>query len=686
MQRRHIPLLPTSPAAFALHLELAEDGEAEDPFVRLDRAGGKTRTYLGSLRSAAGAEMARVVIQVPPHQLVGDGSSPLGRVADEWERRREDRSRLAETAADLFPQQLLPGSGPGEWARLEPLVYCRTHRRLYPIPGPRNLQPLQTCRDDRLLVEQGMPTFSGAEVPLLVESGEGIGSEAPRFFVAAETAPPELAQKGVLGLAELRSELAETLAERARADPDLDLEAFPAVSPPATKSSVAPWFVLTEYDVPYLVASCEPWSFDRFVDYLGGRDVGPDVGRSTAEENSEAGERSGGFLFALEGSGLDAIEILVLKLTLFEQVVESIDQYYRVLGPHLDLHPGHLVVHTPSIASPGLPVRWSFRARLLGLSSARRTLFPQGVEQVSPPPRPRRPYASRALREAALIEIRDGELVIDQLLEETREEGPRVVVKGRLRDPNGIFPEPKSGDLLLVHWPHQFFGRAHFTTTARIDPEASTSNAELVFFTEPLELSAEVAQRLESAASTELRGGRYRLLPRLHVVDDLHALGVLLLRLLLVNDGQSLSTFEPLLAEIPDLIAEPAGSGGFGFEQRLEDSLANALEEHLERLAPNNVFYVREDRLAGRANAIPQELWQEILRLAWRLVARGPGFGLGPGGSFDESHPASHLEKLAQEVRGILRRLRLVLFRRQGVHVEVHSMIAEMMAGLTTSD
>lgn len=701
MDSRHTPVLPISPAPFAVHLALAEPATSGDPFIRLDGAGGNTRTYLGSLRSAAGAEVAPVVVQLPPRQIDREKAPTLRRIEQQWSRRRDDQRRLAGVAPELFPQQLLPGESNDPGHGLEPLLYCHTRQRLFPILDPRSLRPLHTCRDDKLLVGRSLPPSATGVFPLLVDPE---ASEDPaRFYLAAETVPAELAQQGVMGLAELRTELAATLAEKIRTEPGFDPSRYPATEPsPDADDSASgpPWFVLTEYDSPYLVSRCEPWDFDAFVDYLGGREITTATGpaaSSRGKRGSKGGKgkgassrfqigsegAAGGYLFATEGSGLDAVEVLLLKLALFDQVVEAIDHHYRTLGPHLDLHPGHLAVHTPESTGTTLPDRWSFRARLLGLSSARRRTLPQGVEQVAPPAHPRRPYASRALREAALIETRDGEVVIDRLLEEKKDTVSRFVVQGRLRDPNGIFPAPKHGDLLLVHWPHQLFGSADFTTTAQADPEASASDAELVFFTEPVELTSAVVKRLKVAVSTPLRGSRYRLLPRLHVPDDLHALGILLLRLLLVNDHQDLSVVEQVLGDVPDLTVDLGQDMGFSFEQRLESSLANALEEHLERLAPSNIFFREDDRLAGRANAIPQELWQETLRLAWRLVARGPGFGLTPGGRFDEDHPASHLDPLIQEVRSLLRQLRLILFRRQGVHVEVHSMIAEMMADIS---
>lgn len=712
MARRLVQLLPLEAAAFAVFLELEDDAEQQDPFVRLNGVGGTTHVYRGSLRSANGAEVDRLVVQVPAlpngRRSPSPGPAPLAprpslrRMTSEWQRRWADLSQLAATSQRLFPKWLLPSlEGSAAERRLPAMVYCRQRQRLFPIPSPWSLQPLTTCHDDELLVRWGLPPSGGSSLPILVDAAGVAEEDPPRFYVAAETVPEELASKGVIGLRELRAELAATFAERLVADPGFDATAFPSTESAAEEAAaepLAPWFVFSPCDVPFLVRRWEPWDLERFADFLGGRPIDPrQLGFDetpdgadndpSLESEKAASQRQGGYLFTSEGSGLDAVEVLDLKLGLFAQIVEAVDRYSRRLGPHLDLHPGHVVVSAPPPGHGLLPERWHFNVRLLGLSRARRPELPQGVVLATSPPRPRRPYASKAVREAALIEWCDGELIIDQVQQAGEGDQRRWRLKGRLKDASGILPPPRMGDSLIVHWPHQLLGRAEMQTTASADPGASTVQTELVFYTEPLVLDANQAQRLESATGTELRGGRYRLLPRLDVTDDLYSLGILLLRLLLVNDRQDLAVVESLLREIPQSGGTATDTQGLSFEQRLEASLANALEEHAQELAASNIFFAEEDRLTSRANAIPPELWTETLRLAWRLLAYRPaleaqtlsGQGLGAQGANDS---VAHLSRIHQEITRLMRQLQTILFRRQGVHIEMHSVIAEMIASI----
>ena len=711
MTRRFVQLFPLEPAAFAVFLELAADPAAADPatadpatadpatgdpFVRLDSAGGTTHVYRGSLRSANGAEVERVVVQVPVPLQPTKSERSLRQTTAEWQRRWSDLGELAAASQRLFPKWLLPRLDGEERDRLLPaMIYCRNRQRLFPIPSPWSLRPLSTCHDDELLVRWGLPPSQGANVPILVDAASVAEEDPPRFYVASETVPDDLAEKGVVGLRELRAELAATFSERLLADPGFDLSAYPSTEALAGETdSQSPWFVFSSCDVPYLVRRWEPWDVDRFIDFLGGRAIEPrDLGfdedpslqdRDPSLESEKAASlRQGGYLFTSEGSGLDAVEVFDLKLGLFAQIVEAVDRYNRRLGPHLDIHPGHLVVSAPPPGHGLLPERWQFTVCMLGLSRARRPTLPQGVVRATSPPRPRRPYASKAVREAALIEWCDGELQIDQVQHEGEGDERRWRLKGRLRDANGILPPPRAGDSLIVHWPHQLLGRADMQTTAEADPESATRSTELVFYTEPVALPEAQAQRLQSATGTVLRGGRYRLLPRLDVTDDLYSLGIFLLRLLLVNDRQDLAVVEVLLRGLPDSSGLASDTQGLTFEQRLEASFANTLEEHAQELAPSNIFFAEADRLNSRANAIPHELWSETLRLAWRLVSYRSAMEFQGAGARGGEDSSAILTRIHHETTHLMRRLQAILFRRQPVHVEMHSVIAEMMAGIS---
>ncbi len=689
MSRRTTSVLPLHPAPFAGHLIFAEETVGGDPFARAAGGDGERRAYLAELQSAAGAVSDSLLLELPAVAAAdaASGRAPPTNLAVEsrWARQADDLRRLGEASRHVC-QLLLPAPAGGPAPKLPPMVFCPTRRRLYAIPCPRTLEPLTTCRDDDLLGRAGLPLYSTTRVALLHHPAAESARQrtgATRFYVASETPPPELAERGVLGLGQLRAELAATLERAAAEGKPIDPEELPAVA--SADGETASWWVFTDRDTPYLLTRRAEFSFDRFADHLAGRSADPAAG-----EKPEAA----GYLFAAEGSGLDAVEILTLKLSLFSQVVNALVAYYKTLArPHLDLHPGHLAVE-PGSPGDDLPQRWSFQVKLLGTSSARPRRLPQDGVVMSPPRRPLVPYCSPAVREATLIRPRTGELVIDRLIEDPgtpdrgtpgrgapdRDGRARWQIQGRLRDPSGILPHPSARNLLELEWQEAWLGIAAQTATAHCDPAASPNPAELDFVTRPLVFEPAAVERLGRARDLSLPGVRYRIWPELNVRDDIYSLGVLLLRLLLVNDRQDLSTLGALIGSIPEASARrPEALSG---EQSVDASLMVALADQAEALAPSNVFYRAEDRSPNRPNPIPEELWQQILRLAWRLVARGPGFGLGDNGAFDTSYPAIHLEQISGEIADFGRRLRLILFRRQPVHFEVHSVIAELLESL----
>jgi hypothetical protein len=679
MSRSPIRVLPLTPAPFAIFLSPADEPAGGDPFVRLDRIeDGASRAYLAELRSAAGVVCQRLVLKLPATGLERSGTgderpASLISVDLEWARRAADLRRLGE-ASHHFPRLLLPAESSPPPTELPPMVYCPGRGRLFAIHCPQTLEALVTCRDDALLAAAGLPAYSTTRTALLFNPGLERASESPlRFWVTAEQPPPELAEKGVGGLAQLRQELAETLAAKAEGPEAVSPADYP--DPSAGKRTA--WRVFTDRDSPYLLTPYAAYDFDRFVDHLGGRSATAKA--EGADQTSDPATAAGpGYLFAAEGSGLDAVEVLLLKLVLFSQVLQALRSYYQTIRlPHLDLHPGHLVV-SPLTRGDDLPHRWSFQLELLGLSAARSRTMPQGVEVNLPPDPPRIPYCSPRVQTASLLKTGTGEAIIDRVQKLKADDGPRWEIHARLRDPNGILPRPTRRDWLRIEWPQSLLGGSLRATMARCDPEVGGNPAELLIVTAPLVLDPSEGQSLEKARNLKLPGVRYRVHPELHVPDDVYSLGVLLLRSILVNDRQDLSAVAKPIAAIRPVIGPEATDG----EASIDESLAAALAEQPEAFASSNVFYRSSDRASNRPSSIPEELWQELLHFAWRLIARGPGFGLPPDGGFDEHHPASHLEQVQSELDGYLRRLRLILFRRQPVHFEVHSVIDEILAGL----
>jgi hypothetical protein len=360
-------------------------------------------------------------------------------------------------------------------------------------------------------------------------------------------------------------------------------------------------------------------------------------------------------------------------------MVEGLRRHYLLLGrPHLDLHPERFAVE-PGPRAGFLPHLWSFRVKLLGASAGRSARLGPEIAVPLPPLSPRAPFASAALRAARLASPSTAELLISRVTEEKGAKG-FWRIEGTLLDPHGFYPPPGPRDWLQLAWPRDPFGPGR-TVAARLDPRASRPSIEAAITTEPMALEPALAKQLGRSGGFRVPGVRYRIYPALDVPEDLYSLGVLLLRMLLVNDGQALSALEPLIEAVPQ---GPEARGARASAQGAQEALDAMLGAAPESLAKANLFHRAVDRTPERPNAVPDDLWTGVLLFALRLVARGPGFGLTPepGGSFayDTTHPTAALDAVRAEAADLLHQLHAVLFQRQAVHAEIQAVLAELLA------
>jgi hypothetical protein len=636
-----VRLLPLDPAPFAVHLPV--------PFVRLGLEPGRARTWAALLCSETGAVIDRLVLKLPGEEggeapFPGEGPLPNSAREAEWAAAHGDLLRLL-AAPGCFPELMLPGTAE---ALLPPLLFCPAAVRLFPIPCPRCFAPLHTCRDDAALAAAGLPLFSASAARFL--ACPGCAEAEPRFWAATKEEARGRGEK-VGTLEDLRKELAAAL-KGGGGSADLP------------KTAVTGWTVFNAHDAPYQITRMAPLPFDAFVARLGG-----------VPEGEEA---PSGLLFGAEGSGIDAVETLCLKLAAFQQIVAALRQHYLLLDrPHLDLRPEHLVVEpAPRSESRSdlLPSLWSFRVKVLGASSARPAALASGISMPLPPPAPKAPFAAPAVRAARLASPSTGELMVERVLAE--KSGDLHRIEGTLLDSHGFYPPPTLRDWIHLALPEDLFGPGR-TAVARIDPRTTPQGIEAAVTTEPLDLDAALAKRLGRAGGFRVPGVRYRIYPALGIAQDLWSLGVLLLRLLLVNDGQGIAALDPILEAVPQGIAQR------GPRKTVEETLASLLATEPQRIAKANLFHRAADRLPERPNAVPDDLWNRTLLFALRLLARGPGFGLTPEpeGTFawNESSPASHLDAVEAQATDLLRDLQAVLFQRQTVHAEIQAVIAELL-------
>lgn len=606
----------------------------------------------------------------------------------EMERRfAAERERLASlrSVGPYFPRLVglepLAGATPGT---LPPLFYCRPTRRFFVPPCPRCLAPLTTCRDDRLLAAKRLPVFTST-LERFLYCATCATTDASAFY---SIRPPLVPGGTTVGNA---LDLVDALAHALLTEPPRVLEAFP--SPECVAEAVAlkaagadapaafreRWLPFSFYDAPYVLTGLAPLDLDEVADLLGGRpweDLTP-AGPSSSLEAASAqlrhrwveasGDLQRRFLLASDGSGLDAAEVLALKISLFRQVAEAALHFQRATGQaHLDLHPKRVQLDLYAPGN-GLPAYWNFVARVDGVTASGNLPLPGGGSMVVPPLQPPVPYAAPELVEFHLAGQRPVDLVFSELEELG---GGRYRLIGRLYDTYGIFPTPKEADWVVLTLQDEALGLGLTTVPARRRLRTRDTAQEIQFITEPLEIDETPLRRIKLAFGVRVPGARYRIYPDFSTPTDLYALGLILLRLLVVNDAQQIGALAEGLRAFERNGTPPATLA----------ALSSDSPDLAARLTKSQLFYRALDRTPDRPNAVPDGLWERAVFLALRLGTRWPGFSFAvDAGDVDPRHRTGRLDETVAEARRLETDLHALLFQRQSLHLEIQQVLGEVL-------
>ncbi|MGE5344943.1 MAG: hypothetical protein ACM3JH_03220 [Acidithiobacillales bacterium] len=687
-------------APFGLHVVLGHGAGADGgEFVRLSEADDLSRVLLAAVKGDDDTLVELCALKLLSDALP-DGASPasLGLSNRDLEERWElERRRLSDfrLLSPYFPRLVRLDGGADETAsRLPPLLYARGDRSFFVPPCPRCRGALSLCRDEAWLAAAGLPPFSASLDRFLWCDRCAREAGPPTVYSTSRTSAPGVTVRSAAELIDdlssaLRGEWTEeegaalvgkVTARAARAE----RPSSGAAAGAGVRDLIVPF---TFYGSPFLVTVAEPLDLEALADALGGRpwDELPVRCPGTAEAlpprwtwlvQSPAPTRQ--LIFSSDSSGLDAVEILFLKMTAFRQILEGLIDYYRKTGrPHLDLHPRHLLFEL-SGAGEGLPLLWTIQARIHGVAAATVTLPAPGSPSVVFPGRGLSvPYAAPEVQEFRLAGFRPCELVFTDL-EEEMAGARRIRLEGRLSDPYGLYPVPRPRDTIFLSLPDPTLDLGFTGLGVRLTKGEALRTGEAAFTSDHLELGEGPVSRLRLAVGTKIPGARYRVHPDFGTPIDLHALGVVLLRLLLRNDGQDVTAVLRAADRLGrELAAMPAGETRHGVTlagllRRVPDTAAVFSREQ--------VFWGRDDRRGGRPNAIPETLWSRALLLALRLVTRVSGFSIAAGPSdFDPLFREEKLERILPEVVSILAELQALLFDRQAVHLEIQQVLAEIL-------
>jgi hypothetical protein len=643
------------------------DSASRDPFRRIGRQTLSSRQIRAAVVSASGAILDRCVLHLPVKR-VGDLTG--SQVDRQWEKLIDMLRRVAKGGAEgYFPELVLPGIDSDD--RLPPLVHCSVPDVFFELPCPRCFTPLKTCRDDAFLAKHNLPLYSTSSRRLLACPKCSSRLKTPSLVDPDPGAAP--ASKGalILNAGDYLSELSAALtkdekpktpdafrcgscAERNQcwnwAEEGSDAFDLDGLEVTGAASYGPRWKVLTDQSVPYLLTRPAMIPFEQLIELIAGA-----RGDSAEEKNS--------LLFAIDGSGIDALEILLLRLTALAQAVRALHRHHQLFGsPHLDVNSESLVAELVDPA-PGLPTAWGFKVRLEPTSASGTVDLGGGVEVAVPSEDPLVPFFSSSVRDFLLTGNRAGEFRIDRV---TSEEQGLYRLEGHLVDPRGVSPAPKAGDWFKLRWAEDTLELGILEAVGRPDPRAeeAAGRGNVKLTTEPLALAETAAEKIQRIGGVILPDVTYRVYPKFGPEDDLYSLAVVYFLSVLVNDSHDLG----MIADELELLRMKADSRT-NWTAHARDQVAR----NPDSWGMSSIFYDAVDRSGDRPNAIPEELWLDTLALGLRIL------GVAPDLSAEGDMGAEIFGRIGAEVDGLLRRMRALLFDRQALNLEIQTVVAELL-------
>jgi hypothetical protein len=677
MTMRYISLLPLGSASLKVVVAV-DDSLAGDPFERVGRQTLWSRRVRSAIASATGAVLEECVLHIPSENVADSSGAEVDR---RWADLQEMLIRVRSGGAQgNFPELVLPADDSPE--TLPPMVYCSVPGEFFEIPCPSCLGPLRTCRDDSFLARFELPLYTSTSShflicpqcavqstrPTVVNPGNGLSNppsgvvmmSALEYFQAlSEAFPVKKKTKKAAACRCVKCPEQEQCWGWSKEEGDsFDVRGLGVVG---TATQGPRWQVFTTHTSPFVLARPAMTPLESFVRQLGSE---------TARSADSAGGSNDKLLFSHDSAGMDAVEVLTLRLTAFRQAVAAVREHYRLFDrAHLDINSESLVVDTEKPAC-GLPELWHFGVRLEATSAVDLVTLDGEIEVSVPPHDPLAPFFSPTIRDFMLTGQRIGEFKVERI---TAEGKKKFRIEGHLVDPRGVFPKPGAEDWVRLKWAEDPSDLGILEALARIDPRAPerVGRKDVLITTEPLALDASAVEKIQKAGGVVLPNVTYRVFPHFGPRDDLYSLGMVLLMCVLVNDAQDLGL---VTDDLGLLGLENIGKNQW--TQCARDQVA----AHPDTWGPDAVLFDSVDRSEGRPNAIPKDLWIEVLALALRMVAPSSGMVA------DDESGTAVFGRVEAEVAGILRRLRALLFDRQSLNLEIQAVISELLSARAAAE
>lgn len=718
------------------------NADGGDPFVTLTAGALPYRIYLASLELAGGTNAGAlpgvalqpyVALVLEPNELVGGRASLPTTTNEQVERAWGEAWRAL--GAGPFPgvAALAAGAGPGGAPVQPALAWCRKMDRYVEPACPGCLGRMTMCRDEALLRRSGLPSYRNSLVRFLycpacaADSLAGNASSGrPATFYTFTLRTLEAPADGVR--VRRRGELCRDLAPRilsGEAPTSVDnfcfqcperTNCYPAgrrVDEPVPAEGLL--FPLAYTDCHYQPLEPLPLTFDETAALLGGASVQELEGRRFAEAGArptvlrEAALRGLApdrpqFFFEGDDSGLMALEALYLKLAAFAEVTRGVrDLHARARRPHLALAPERLrgaVAGNAGLAPP----RWALGLKLADLVSTAPLAALEADAVAGEPTVWAAPYPlHEAYAPEAMARVPSDSLFMR--LSVTHFEVERL--------PDGRGVAHLAGEVVSDGYREIDHGQYDLV---RLSSQAASSGPDRVVFAgrrvgvvtrgflfegRSAPLAPEALRTLEAERAAVGQGGwsvEATIVRTFHEPADVLSLGLLLLRLLLVNDrveGTVIDrdTIDRIVAGLEDDGA-PGAPGGeetaralFKRELVLRRRLGEVLAREGLPARPESVLYREADRTLAAARGaapIPPALWEETLLLGLKMASNRAGFSIcRRQDDYDAGRPGALLTTITDEIDLLAERARGALVGAGGRNRLVLEVCADFLTDLT---
>ncbi len=546
-----------------------------------------------------------------------------------WRQRVEAEQHYSASSSAVPKHISLGDLTDGDHHRVGPRLFCK-HRQLFFRPRcPQSFAPLVDCRDDELLRSYGLPAYSQSSVRFLYSSTAD-PQTAPRFYTDAEDLSEEY--KDLVGCADdcFRDQgcIVRVREELKAKDPALHEELcreFPCYQCPEAGrcypegegyARVLDRLVAFSFhDFHAICTELFDLQFDDYCDAVGGRPIDPWIAELRAAPSGSPNRylmeqlerlRSAPRLLRFdEVSNRGALEILFLKWSLLTRTVDRLRALYRECQrPHLHLSARHVVVRAPG-SSRFTPLLWDIEVGLIGLDGA--------LPFVAGGP------AERAATGCAGVPVVPAHRDLPVQTGHDQTTGGQTASATPTRLPSGS---------LLARLQPPPAPEPHYASSALMRRNVETS-------------------KRQNAESNDFDSSTFGQLPHYGLVDDLYAVGVLLLRAILVNSRQGLSVVTAEANRALNEIRTPASDVGARQVvplQRLERWIEAA--SRTPAWHQQNVYYQPVDHdwvkptdcnrppagssgFAGES-LIPPNAWHHMLGIGIRLLAGYAPLGFVP--------------------------------------------------------